>query len=660
MSMKPGLRHSLATFFNNESHRMGFATLDREGRLLEFNDQFRRLLETLNRKAPRSGDGYLDWLPDRASCEESHDLLRRTLDGNGGAVTTRLTMPSRQPEIHLFFSPRRSTSGEVTGMTVLCLEVPRADAGPDSGSIATDVTPPASGHHPTPALFPQAVEMLSEGVLILDRHGTIIYANPATEKICQVDRGQVVGQSLPKIMKRLNWFDPEHGLDRSIAAGRAWHGRLRSLNRRTDSTDVEFNLAPLFNGDGRAIQFLGICRDLSAEIRLERQLRQAQKLESLGTLAGGIAHDFNNILGMILGYTELALMETPDGSASKNHLRQVLAASGRARDLIKQILVFSRRQEDEPQPLRIGIVVKDALKLIRSSLPASIQIQEYISSAPYLVMADQTHIHQVLLNLVTNATHAMAERGVLKVELHESMPDAETAGNGHVAAPRWVRLSVCDTGHGIPTHILERMFEPFFTTKKNGEGTGLGLSVVQGIVEGYGGRIQVISSPGEGTTFAVELPLYQLAPATATAVDGECPRGAGHILLVEDEEKLLTMNRLILENLGYEVDARADGRQALQALRRGANDYDLLITDYSMPHFNGIDLIRRLRNIRRDMPVILCTGYSERFSQRRIRALGIRQVLIKPLARTELALAVAETLSPQPLDQTTPLLARPD
>ncbi|MBN2430024.1 MAG: PAS domain-containing protein, partial [Acidobacteria bacterium] len=528
-----------STLLDDESLGLGRACLDRTGKLVNFDRPFQRLMESLNRPLPPAGTDFAALLPDRGWRDPPPTLIRRALDGHGTTATLRLPAPPTERIVRFFFLPRRVAGGAISGVTVLTFELDCGSADPvtlpaipaDAGAAMA----PGPAHPPDPAvtLFRRAVEQVKEGVLILTTDGTILYANPATEQILRVSRDEGVGLTLPELMHRHQWLGSDPSMAANLAAGRPWQGTFRSLNRRQRTTDLELELTPLFDESGDAAHFLGICRDLSAEVRLERQLRQAQKLEALGTLAGGIAHDFNNILGMILGYTELALLDAPENTTTREHLEQVLAASRRARDLIRQILVFSRRQADEPQPLRIGAVVRDALKLIRSSLPATIQIQEYISSAPYLVIADPTHIHQVLLNLVTNAAHAMADRGVLKVELYEALPGEDTgAANRESALSRYVRLSVSDTGHGMGPEVRERIFEPFYTTKQNGEGTGLGLSVVQGIVDSYCGRIRVISSPGEGSTFSVELPLYRLTPEPAPSPDGESPPGSGRILLV--------------------------------------------------------------------------------------------------------------------------------
>jgi len=662
-----GFTPHLSPLSDDESAGLGRACLDRAGGLVSFNSPFQRLMSSLNHRPLRTGIGLAELLPDLGWRHQPRILIRRALNGQGNSAAVRLPMPPPERNVHFFFLPRRDPAGAIAGVTVLTVETVSGSedtlSRPPSlpAGAMTQTAGPSCLPDPAPALFRQAVERIKECVFILAADGTLQYANPAMEKVCRTSRDELVGQSLATLMQRRQWLDPDQSLAASLADGRPWHGTLRSLNRRQNTTDLELELIPLFGDRDDGTRFLGVCRDLSGGLRLERQLRQAQKLEALGTMAGGIAHDFNNILGMILGYTELALLDASENTTTREHLEQVLAASRRARDLIRQILLFSRRQEDEPQPLRMGAVVQDALKLIRSSLPATIRIQEYISSAPYLVMADPTHIHQILLNLVTNAAHAMADKGILKVELHECRPGGVAVSDEGAARARHVRLAVSDTGHGMGPEIRERIFEPFFTTKQNGEGTGLGLSVVRGIVEGYNGRIQVFSSPGEGSTFVVDLPLYPLAPEPVPVPDGECPAGAGCILLVEDEEQLRAVSRMTLQGLGYTVDTAPDGRQALQMFRRSPRGYDLVITDYAMPHLNGVELIRRLHRIRRDVPVILCTGFSERFPSRRARSLDPDRVLIKPLARAELAQAVAEVLHPCAGSRPAPqLFGRPD
>jgi PAS domain S-box-containing protein len=385
----------------------------------------------------------------------------------------------------------------------------------------------------------------------------------------------------------------------------------------------------------------------SEKEQLEAQLRQAQKMEALGTLAGGIAHDFNNILGIIFGYAEIARTDPEDAELVNESLGQVLNASFRARDLVQQILAFSRQGEQELRPVQVGLIVKEALKMLRASLPATIQIKYDVTSRS-AVLADPTQIHQVLMNLCTNAAHAMKdEGGVLEVKLRDlRLEEKSIPPHGELQPGPHVELTVKDTGHGIGEDILERIFDPFFTTKERGVGTGLGLSVVHGIVKRHGGTISVESLPGEGATFQVFFPAIDGATDSPAAPAQPLPRGHERILVVDDEPLLVTVLKSMLEGLGYRVEYRTTGVDALEAIRHqsGDNPFDLVVTDMTMPHLSGADLAREVQRIRPGLPVILCTGFSERIDAERARTIGCQGFLMKPVSLKDLALLVRNVL----------------
>ncbi|HUH65044.1 MAG TPA: response regulator [Syntrophales bacterium] len=377
----------------------------------------------------------------------------------------------------------------------------------------------------------------------------------------------------------------------------------------------------------------------------EKGLLQAQKMEAIGTLAGGIAHDFNNILGAILGLTEMTLYESREAS-QKRRLEQVIGACDRARNLVNHILTFSRRGEQERRPVDIGIIVKESLKLLRASLPSTINIMSDIPQNSNTVFADPTQIHQIMMKLCTNAAYAMRERGgMLKIELeHVDIDTAALSSNPALKPGPYARLIVSDTGCGIDPAIIDRIFDPFFTTKKPGEGTGLGLSVVYGIVKSYGGAINVYSEPALGTTFKIYLPRIESAAPSESKSQGPIPRGEERILFVDDEEVLAEIGKEMVQSLGYVVAARTSSVEALKAFQAQPFRYDIIITDMTMPNMTGVELAREIHRIRADVPVIVCTGFSELINEREAGRLGIEKLLMKPLFLKDLALAIRDVL----------------
>jgi signal transduction histidine kinase/CheY-like chemotaxis protein len=382
--------------------------------------------------------------------------------------------------------------------------------------------------------------------------------------------------------------------------------------------------------------------------KLREQLFQAQKMEAIGTLAGGIAHDFNNILSAIIGYGEiLDLFHSAECPQIKPDLQGILKAAFRAKDLVQQILTFSRKTAQDRLPLKLLPVIRESLKFLRASLPSTIEIMQSLDPEVGPVLADPTQMQQVVMNLGTNAVQSMGERGgVLEVRLTQVMIGEENGGKVLKLAPGlYARLTVKDSGHGIPPEILTRIFEPYFTTKGMGEGTGLGLAIVEGIVQGHGGVITVESGAGGGTVFQVFLPIVErngidLPPAAATQI----PRGQGRILLVDDEPALTDMGQEILKILGYEVEALTSSTTALEHFRQHPLRYDLAILDLTMPQMTGAELAREILQIRPDLPIILTSGFAEQLRQEESKNAGIRALLKKPFRLKTLAETINQVL----------------
>jgi signal transduction histidine kinase/ActR/RegA family two-component response regulator len=412
--------------------------------------------------------------------------------------------------------------------------------------------------------------------------------------------------------------------------------------------EVEVTASPVRDESADIINYVGIYRDITHEMKLERELRQAQKMEAIGRLAGGIAHDFNNVLTGIIGYTEMALHKAQPGDSIHHYLRRVLDGSSRASDLVKQILTFSRQTELERKPVHIAPVIHEGLKLLRSSLPSTIEIRQDIAVPPQegMVLADATQIHQVLMNLCTNSAHAMqAKGGVLTVALSSLQADTQLLSqNSDLSEGPHICLTVSDTGHGMDVAVMERIFDPYFTTKKTGEGTGIGLAVVQGIVKSLSGAISVSSEPGEGTTFHVFLPRIEQETPPAMETIASPSTGSESILFIDDELTLVDLGKEVLESLGYRVSGITSSLQALEAFRAQPGGFDLVITDMTMPGLTGKELALELLAIRPDIPIILCTGFSEVVDENQAKAAGIREFIMKPYLVSDLADAVRKVL----------------
>lgn len=380
--------------------------------------------------------------------------------------------------------------------------------------------------------------------------------------------------------------------------------------------------------------------------RLEDHLQQAYKMEAIGTLAGGIAHDFNNILTPIIVHSELALMDIEKKNPIRFNLQEVMKAGLRAKELVKQILAFSRQSEQQPVPLKITPIIKETIKLLRASLPTTIEIRLNLIEEEDTIIADPTQIHQVLMNLCTNASHAMQEKGgVLDIELSDLYLDSKTCSSFEdLGQGSYLRLTVKDTGHGIDPELIGRIFDPYFTTKESGKGTGMGLSVVHGIVKSNNGDITVDSEPGKGTIFQVLFPKFDESIPSIVKPEGQLPRGTERILLVDDEKAAVDVIRSMLEKLGYKVTARTDSIEAFEAFESRPGSFDLVITDMTMPKMTGRELAEKLMALRPDIPIILCTGFSQKVDKKSAEEMGINAFVMKPIIMHEIANTIRDIL----------------
>jgi two-component system, cell cycle sensor histidine kinase and response regulator CckA len=488
-------------------------------------------------------------------------------------------------------------------------------------------------------------EMESDAIIVTEiETGRILDVNPAAAELY----GYRAEEMLQLTVTALS-TEPEETL--RVILEETSNVELR-YHRRKDGRTVPVEIKGRGAELGGKQVNIAAVRDISKRLRaesekaqLESQLRRAQKLEAIGTLAGGIAHDFNNLLTPIIGYTEMALVDPHLDQRLKGNFEQILQASLRAKDLIKQILASSRYIKEQPKvPVEIGSVIKDALRLLRSSLPATIEIRQAVESGSAL--ADATQIHQIFVNLCTNASHAMDDKGIIDVSLARvdlSSDELESPPVSDLKPGPYLRLSVTDSGCGMDPETLERIFDPYFTTKEVGRGSGLGLAVVDGIVKQHNGAISVRSSPGSGSTFSIYLPRLEEEGFTPGALRSGIPTGTENILLVDDEQGVLDMGVQMLESLGYRVTPAIDGLLALTIFHENSDEFDIVITDYTMPKMTGTDLAREIRRIRPGMAVILCTGFAQKLTEQDARKQGFEFVL-KPFGLKELAAVVRKLL----------------
>jgi PAS domain S-box-containing protein len=491
-----------------------------------------------------------------------------------------------------------------------------------------------------------AIEQAKEGIAIMNSEGLIHYMNPAFGRMSE-SGPEILGKSYGKFLARgAKDKKIEKEIHEAICSGKGWEGRVNRKQKGSQSRDLDINFSPICDQFGKVINYLAVERDVTHEVRLQQHVRQTRKMEALGTLAGGIAHDFNNILNPIFINTEQALMDVPEGSSMHKSLQLVLEAAERGKNLVKQIIAFSRQKEQERKPLKAEPLIKETLKFLRASLPKTVEIRQNLQKETGFILADPTQIHQIVMNLCSNAAYAMRENGgILEVNLAEVDVDLGMIQRHPDLKPGpYQRLTVTDTGEGMTREVMERVFDPFFTTKKPGEGTGMGLSVVHGIVTQCKGAISCYSEPGRGSTFNVFFPRVNAEESSQEAFPMHLETGKERVLLVDDEKAQVRSIKNVLERLGYTVVAKTDSLEALDLFREDPRAFDLVITDQTMPRMTGIRLAEALLLIRPDMPIILCTGFSETVDADGANALGIRQFLMKPFSIAEISETVRKAL----------------
>jgi len=504
------------------------------------------------------------------------------------------------------------------------------------------------------ARFRTAFENASVGITLVDLDGIYLEVNPAMARMTGYRPADLIGRPVshfthPDDLGRRSQFVAD------LIEGRITSGEQerRFIHRNGSVVWTLIWASVQRDQDGKPMYFISLVQDITSrktadedKQKLESQLLQAQKMEAIGSLAGGIAHDFNNILSAIIGFTELSMLSE---GAPVDYLREAMKAAQRAKDLVKQILSFSRQTDEQRMPVHVGMVVKEIAKFLRASIPSTIDIRCTIDGRAGAVLANSVELHQILMNLCTNAVHAIGERaGTVEIGVRGMDLSAENRdGFPDLDLGPYVRLSVKDTGQGIPPDIRERMFDPYFTTKEKGVGTGLGLAVVHGIVKKSNGTIRVESEVGRGSAFHVYLPQVDLSVSKQTEPAAVPRGGSERILFVDDEKMLVEVGEQILRRLGYDVVSRTSPLEALQLFKARPKDFDLVISDQTMPGMTGDALAGELMKLNPGIPVILCTGYSQLIDQRRAREKGIRALVMKPILISEIADAIRAALNKQ-------------
>ncbi|NOY59148.1 MAG: PAS domain S-box protein [Calditrichaeota bacterium] len=498
------------------------------------------------------------------------------------------------------------------------------------------------------ARFRSVVQSAVDAIISTDSDGRVIFWNQAAQKMFGYCSDEMIGESVTKLMPGEYIEKHKAGIERLQKGGESGildrTVELKGLSKDGKKFSIDLSLASWETDEGTF--YTAIVRDISKRKKLESQVQQAQKMQAIGTLAGGIAHDFNNIIGAIMGYAELAVDDTEEGSVLHENLENIVTASMRAKELVKQILTFSRLDKLEENPICVSSIVKETLKLLRASLPKTIDIATDIDADSSFVLADPVQIQQIMLNLCSNAAYAMRQKGgrlhvkVTAIELNEK----SAARTGGLSSGQYVQIAVNDSGDGIDKAIIDRIFDPFFTTKRVGEGTGMGLSVIHGIIERLHGKITVDSKIGQGTTFRVFLPRLERKEIRKQEAKSMLVGGKESILYIDDEEDLVRIAVERFSELGYHITGKTNSVEAMDLFQKDPDAFDLIITDQTMPGLSGKELSERVLEMRPQMPIILCSGYSETITRQEAMKVGIREFVLKPISIFEMPKIVRHIL----------------
>ncbi len=563
--------------------------------------------------------------------DKVHHLDHRVLKGETVQEFANRLIEGQTRSLHIIKVPHKNSEGKITGLCGIVRDI-------------TELKQAEAVLRQSEEKYRTMIERSNDMIWTMDTAGNLTFFNEQTEISTGLRQSEWIGKSfVPLIMEEE--LPRITGIFQKCLKGESLRYEFRFKKQDGSILTFSVNTAPIFkNGDVNGIVSFG--RDITEQQKLESQLLQTQKMQSIGTLAGGIAHDFNNILFPILGHAEMLLLDVTEDNPFRDSLNQIYTGAMRASELVKQILTFSRQEKGKLKLMKMQPIIKEALKLIRSTIPTTIAIKQDISPGCDVINADPTQIHQIVMNLCTNAYHAMEDAvGELKVSLNEVELGGLDQVNPDMATGVYACLTVADTGKGMDKNLTDKIFDPFFTTKEKGKGTGMGLSVVHGIVTSMNGAIQVYSEPGKGTVFNVYLPVEKsLSEEQVIDSKVEIQRGTEQILLVDDEDAIIAMEKLMLERLGYQVTSRTSSIKALEAFRDNPEKFDLVITDMAMPNMPGDKLSAKLTKIRPDIPVLLCTGFSEAMSEDKAASLGINGFLFKPIVMKDLSQKIREVL----------------
>lgn len=497
------------------------------------------------------------------------------------------------------------------------------------------------------AMFGTVIEQAHEEVVITDVGGVIEYVNPSFEKNTGYNKTEIIGKKPFILNSGIHEPSFYKNLWTTILDKKIWKGLIHNKCKDGNILLHDMVITPILNSKNQISAFVSIRRDITGKTKLEQQIRQSQKMEAIGTLAGGIAHDFNNILSGILGYSELAQSNINNSEKALNDISNIIKAAERATELVQQILTFSRQAEYKTRPLKIDLDVNEALKLLRSSIPSTIEIKKRLNSKS-LILADPSKIHQVVMNLCTNAYHAMRKTGgILTVSLKDTVLSGSKELKGKKVPPgKYLSLEISDTGHGMNKKTLEKAFDPYYTSKKVGQGTGLGLPIVQAIVDEHDGFLEVYSSPDKGTNFYLYFPIVEKRIETQKIKPQKTSQLKGNetVMLVDDEKSIRDSCEELLKIYGYKVSAFENGLDALTEFQKKPSKYDLIITDLTMPKMTGDKLAIELLKINSNIPVFLCTGHSQNISEEQAELIGIEHLLMKPVQVEDLIKKIREAL----------------